>query len=242
MPDPFARRMALCRTANRVAAMSAFQSSPPPGSPPPPDQYPVRFAVDYPDRELNRLTTFFRIFTIIPIAIVLGTVNGATFELGTGARGTTVAAAGGLLFAGPLLMIVFRQKHPLWWQDWNRELLRFLNRVGVYLALLDDTYPSTDEQQAVHLDLPRPDARTDLNRWLPLVKWLLAIPHYIVLFFLSIAAFFVVVVAWFAILFTGRYPPGMFEFVVGVGRWHNRVVSYALILVTDEYPPFRLAP
>jgi len=206
------------------------------------DAYPVTFAVDYPDRPLNRLTTFFRIFTVIPIAIVLGSVGGGSFHVGSTAGGATVVAAGGLLFAGPLLMILFRQKYPLWWQDWNRELLRFMNRVGVYLALLDDTYPSTDEEQAVHLQLPRVNAAADLNRWLPLVKWLLAIPHYIVLFFLSIGAVAAVIVAWFAILFTGRYPRGLFDYVVGVGRWHNRVVGYALILVTDRYPPFRLAP
>jgi hypothetical protein len=207
-----------------------------------PDPHPVRFAVDYPDRRLNRLTTAFRIFTVIPIAIVLGTVGGGSFHVGTGENGATIVAAGGLLFAGPLLMILFRQKYPGWWQDWNRELLRFINRVVAYLALLDDRYPSTDEQQAVHLELPRPNAETDLNRWLPLAKWFLAIPHYIVLFFLTLGAIVVVIVAWFAILFTSRYPRGLFDYVVGVIRWHNRVTSYAFILVTDRYPPFRLAP
>ena len=209
-----------------------------------PDPYPVRLAVDYPDRELNRLTTFFRIFTVIPIAIVLGTVGGGSFHVGRAESGATIVAVGGLLFAGPLLMILFREKYPLWWQDWNRELLRFMNRVGVYLALLDDAYPSTDEEQAVHLELPRVSVRTQgqLNRWLPLVKWFLAIPHYVVLLFLWIGAVIVVIVAWFAILFTGRYPRGLFDFVVGVIRWHNRVAGYALILVTDRYPPFRLAP
>ncbi|HST38457.1 MAG TPA: DUF4389 domain-containing protein [Conexibacter sp.] len=207
----------------------------------PTNPHPVQFAVDYPDRPLNRLTTFFRPLVAIPILIVLGTINGGTVQLGADSgRTTTFAAAGGLLFAGPLLMIVFRQKYPAWWQDWNRELLRFSNRVGVYLALLDDRYPSTDEQQAVRLDLPAPDARTDLNRWLPLVKWLLAIPHYIVLAFLWLAAVVSVIIAWFAILFTGRYPRTLFDFVVGVGRWHNRVVAYAFLLVTDAYPPFRL--
>ena len=206
--------------------------------------YPVQYDVDYPDRELNRLTTFFRIFMAIPIAIVLGTLSGegATWADNSGDTWRFGAATAGLLFLGPLLMIVFRQKYPRWWFDWNRELLRFENRVGVYLALLDDRYPSTDEHQAVRLELPYPDAERDLNRWLPLVKWLLAIPHYIVLFFLWIAAFFVVVFAWFAILFTGRYPRGLFDFVVGVGRWTNRVTAYAFILVTDEYPPFRLGP
>ena len=207
-------------------------------------EYPVQFSVDYPDRDLNRVTTAFRIFTIIPIAIVISTVSGGTWEWSSRHGGTTTAvAAGGLLFLGPLLMILFRQKYPRWWFDWNLELQRFSNRVGIYLALMDDTYPSTDEHQSVHLEYAYPDAARDLNRWLPLVKfWLLAIPHYIVLFFLNIAAVIVVIVAWFAILFTGRYPRGMFGFVEGVIRWNNRVLGYAITLVTDKYPPFRLAP
>jgi hypothetical protein len=138
-------------------------------------------------------------------------------------------------------MILFRQKYPRWWFDWSLELLRFMNRVGAYLALMDDRYPSTDEQQAMRLDHPYLDAQRDLNHRLPLVKWLLALPHYIVLAFLYIAAFFVVIVVWFAILFTGRYPRGLFDFVEGVFRWHNRVVGYVPTLVTDQYPPFRLA-
>jgi hypothetical protein len=213
-----------------------------PEAPAPPAVYPVQFSVDYPDRPLNRLTTFFRVLVIIPIAIVLSLVEGGyTYGYG-GGHTTTIAAAGGLLVLPALLMIVFRQKYPRWWFDWNLELMRFSARVGVFLALMDDRYPSTDEHQAVHLDFPYPDARNDLNRWLPLVKWLLVIPHYVVLFFLYIAAFFVIVAAWFVILFTGRFPRGMFEFLVGVGRWTNRVVAYAHVLVTDRYPPFRLAP
>ena len=209
-----------------------------------PAGYPVQFAVEYPDRPLNRLTSFFRIFVIIPILIVLGTVSGGTWQ-STGSHSTMTyggAAAGGLLFLGPLLMILFRRKYPRWWFDWNLELQRFGNRVGTYLALMNDSYPSADDHQWVELDYTYPDAAADLNRWLPLVKWLLAIPHYIVLFFLDIAAFFAVIVTWFAILFTGRYPRSIFSFVEGVFRWHNRVVAYAFTLATDRYPPFRLAP
>jgi hypothetical protein len=209
------------------------------------DAYPVRFSVDYPDRELNRLTTAFRILTIIPIAVVLGAIGGysTTWNDPNGTTATTVAVGGtGLLFLPPLLMILFREKYPRWWYDWNLELLRFTNRVGVYLALMEDRYPSTDEQQAVHLDVEYPTVGRDLNRWLPLVKWFLAIPHYIVLFFLYVAAIVMVIFSWFAILFTGRYPRGAFDFVEGVIRWHNRVVGYAFIMVTDRYPPFRLAP
>jgi hypothetical protein len=205
--------------------------------------YPVKFSVGYPDRDLNRATTFFRIFAAIPIFIVLAAVDGGTnYSSHVGGNTWSFAAgAGGILVFGPLLMIVFRQKYPRWWFDWNLQLMRFSNRVGVYLALMDDTYPSTDEEQSVRLDFPYPDAREGLTRWMPIVKWLLAIPHYIVLFFLSIAALVCVVIAWFAILFTGRYPRGLFDFVEGVLRWGNRVVAYAFVLVTDEYPPFSLS-
>ena len=183
--------------------------------------YPVQFSVDYPDRPLNRLSTAFRTILVTPIAILLSTLSG------------------GVLFFAPLLMILFRRKYPRWWFDWNLELQRFANRVGIYLSLMDDRYPASDDHQSVHLDYSYPE---DLNRWLPLVKWLLAIPHYIVLFFLDLALFFAVIVAWIAILVTGRYPRGMFGFVEGVIRWNVRVTAYTLTLVTDRYPPFRLAP
>ncbi len=153
----------------------------------------------------------------------------------------TSAGAAGVLFFGPLLMILFRQKYPRWWFDWNLELQRFSSRVGVYLALMDDRYPSTDDEQSVHLNYAYPDAKRDLNRWLPLVKWLLAIPHVVVLVVLNVSAVVAVFVAWVAILVTGRYPRGLFRFLEGVFRWNNRVIGYAATLVTDTYPPFRLS-
>lgn len=205
--------------------------------------YPVQFSIDYPDRPLDRVTTFFRLIVSIPILIVLGSVAGGSWEWSVNDSTKYVAAgAGGLLFFAPLLLIVFRQKYPRWWFDWNLELMRFSNRVTAYLALMDDRYPSSDDHQAVHLDYPYPDVPRDLNQWLPLVKWFLAIPHYIVLFFLGIAAVVVVIIAWFAILFTQRYPRQLFDFVEGVIRWGNRVTGYAVVLVTDQYPPFRLTP
>jgi hypothetical protein len=206
------------------------------------DDYPVGFSVDYPDRALNRLSTALRIFVVIPIAIVLASIGGFAVNANHGSNAATTVAVGGtgLLFLPPLLMILFRRKYPRWWFDWNLQLLRFTNRVGVFVALMDDRYPSTDEEQSVHLDFAYPDAETELNRWLPIVKWFLAIPHYIVLFFLYVGAFFAVIGAWFAILFTGRYPRAIFDYIEGVIRWNNRVVGYALILVTDRYPPFRL--
>ncbi|MDQ3618885.1 MAG: DUF4389 domain-containing protein [Actinomycetota bacterium] len=202
---------------------------------------PARLSIDYPDRDLNKSTTFFRLFAAIPIILVLGTVSGWTWQASYENGKEAAAAAGGLLFFGPLLMILFRQKYPRWWFDFNLQLTRFSTRVASYLALMSDRYPSTDEEQSIHLDLDYPDVKQDLNRWLPLVKWFLAIPHYIVLVFLGIAAVFAVVMAWFAILFTGRYPRGLFHFVEGVMRWGLRVEAYSMLLVTDKYPPFRLA-
>ncbi len=201
------------------------------------ESYPLTYSVDYPDRDLDRLSSALRIFWVIPIAIVLGTVAHVTW----GGRGETLyITAGGILFGGPLLMILFRKKYPRWWFDWNRELLRFGARVHTYFVLMNDEYPSTDEQQWVQLEIEYPDVEAELSRGMPLIKWLLAIPHYIVLFFLGIAGFFAVIYAWFAILFTGRYPRGAFDFVVGIQRWYLRVVAYMAILVTDKYPPFSL--
>jgi hypothetical protein len=205
-----------------------------------PSAYPATLVIDYPDRPLNRLTTFFRIFTLIPIAIILALVSGGTFDW-SGMNGWTwFYAAGGTLFLPVLLMILFRQKYPRWWFDWNIALVKFSTRVGAYVGLLTDVYPSTDEEQSVHIEIPYPDVPKDLNRWLPLVKWFLAIPHYIVLACLAIAAVVCVVIAWFAILFTSRYPRGLFDFVVGVSRWSLRVAAYAFLLTTDRYPLFSL--
>ena len=183
--------------------------------------YAARLDIDYPDR-LNRLTTFFRPILIIPIAIILGLLSS------------------GLAFA-TLLMIVFRVRYPRWWFDFARELARLNMRVGAYAALLTDSYPSTTKDQAVHLDIDYPNAQKDLSRWLPLVKWLLAIPHFVILAVLWIFAFFAIIIAWFAILITGRYPKGIFDYVVGVFRWSVRVNAYMYLLVTDKYPPFGMA-
>src|ERR1700689_416995 len=165
--------------------------------------YPVRYSVDFPDHPLNRFTTAFRIFVAVPIALLLATVSGGIWQFSHGAGKTSVAVAGGLLFVGPMLMILLRRKYPRWWFDWNLELQRFSNRVAAYLALMDDRYPSTTDHQSVHLDYAYPAAARDLNRWLPLIKFFMAIPHFIVLAFLDLGAVFMVIVAWFAILFTG---------------------------------------
>ena len=206
------------------------------------DTYPARLTIEYPDRDLDRVSTLLRVFYVVPILIVLILISGSTYFADSARDGSEMVAVGGggILVAPVFLMILFRQKYPRWWFDFNLQLTRFSTRVFSYMAMMSDRYPSTDEEQWVHLDLDYPDVKEDLNRWLPLVKWLLAIPHYVVLFFLFIASIFVVIFAWFAILFTGRYPRGLFDFLEGVQRWTLRVEAYVLLLTTDRYPPFSL--
>ena len=206
-------------------------------------EYAARLEVDYPEK-LDRLTTFFRLIWIIPIAIILALITTAGETVTVNEVGEVIRRGGGLpsgLAVATALMILFRQRYPRWWFDFVRELARFAGRVFAYLVLLTDRYPSTVDEQAVHLEIDYPDVERDLNRWLPLVKWLLALPHYIVLVFLGLLAVLAVVAAWFFILLTGSYPRALFDFVVGVGRWVLRVGAYAFLLVTDRYPPFSLS-
>lgn len=207
------------------------------------EPYPLRLEIDY-SQELSRVSILFRVFWLIPTFIVAAAIGGATGGGSGDTNGFALGAAGGGggLFFGVFLMILFRQKYPKWWFDWNLQISRFTTRIWAAIALLTDQYPSTDEEQSVHLDIDYPDAKDGLNRWLPLVKWFLAIPHYVVLFFLGIAVFVVNVIAWVAILFTGRYPRGLFVFVVSWTRWISRVWAYAVLLVTDRYPPFSMDP
>ena len=212
--------------------------------------YPARLEIDYPEK-LDRMTTFFRLILIIPIVIIVGLISGAgetvtntvfLNEAGEVIK-TTQETVGGLLSGlsvATALMILFRNRYPRWWFDFSKELARFEARVAAYMSLLTDQYPSTVEEQSVHLEFDYPDVEADLNRWLPLVKWFLVIPHLIVLFVLHIAGFFAVVFAWFAILFTGEYPRTLFNFNVGIYRWTVRVVAYAFLMITDQYPPFSL--
>lgn len=191
--------------------------------------YPAAsLSIDYPDRQLDRLSTALRPLWALPILVVLG-------ALGSGS-----GPAVGVVFFALLLMIVARGRYPGWWFAWNLEMSRFGTRVTAYLLLMDDRYPSTEDEQAVHLDLADPGREPELSRGLPLVKWLLAIPHYVVLAILGIGVVFAVIAAWLAILITGRYPRGIFDFVEGVLRWSVRVNAYAFLLITDDYPPFRL--
>lgn len=204
------------------------------------ENYPASLDIDYSDKS-NRLTVFFRIFLAIPILILLGLLASETYESSTGTEDQRLAYSAGIVFLPTLLMILFRKKYPKWWFDWNLALTKFSVRVASYVLLLRDEYPSTDEDQAVHIEIPYPDAEKDLSRWLPLIKWLLVIPHLIILVFLFLIVILFTVFGWLIILLTGNYPKGMFDFVVGVMRWSLRVSAYAFLLTTDEYPPFSLS-
>jgi hypothetical protein len=228
--------------------MDTNQSNPPQGSISNPTQYAARLEIDYPAK-LDRLTTFFRLIWIIPIAIIYGLIagGGETVRYTLNQAGQVVERSrdtgGGILtglFLATLLMILFQQRYPRWWFDFARELTRFGARVGAYLALVTDQYPSTVEEQAIHLEIDYPDVKNGLNRFMPVFKWFFAIPHYFLLAFLVVGAIFAVIIAWFAIMISGQYPKGLFDYVVGVARWGLRVGAYAFLLVTDQYPPFSL--
>lgn len=207
------------------------------------ERYPASLNIDYP-KSLDRLSSFFRLIWAIPILVIASLLTASGSETYTNAAGKEVTESGlgiaGALFFATVLMILFRQRYPRWWFDFNLELLRFSSRVGAYLFLMTDKYPSTEDEQSVHLKIDYPNVERDLNQWLPLVKWFLAIPHYVVLIVLSVGAITAVIIAWFAILFTGKYPKGLFDYILGVGRWHLRVNAYAFLLTTDIYPPFSL--
>ena len=204
-------------------------------------KYPVTLDIDYSDKS-DRLTAAFRIILIIPIFIILALISGTNSTDEESARAARWGIeSGGLLIIPTMLMILFRQKYPKWWYNFNIELTKFATRVGAYFFLLRDEYPSTDEEQAVHINIPYPNVEKDLVNWMPLVKWFLAIPHVLVLCFLWIGAIIAVIIAWFAILFTGTHPKGIHDYIVGVMRWSLRVEAYALLLTTDEYPPFSLS-
>ena len=204
--------------------------------------YPASLSIDYP-KKLNRLTTFFRIFMVIPIYFLLIFLTGGVFNISDYMEQgkDIIISTGGFVMIPTILMILIRQKYPKWWFDWNLALLKFSNRVTAYALLLRDEYPSTDEDQAIHIDIKYPDVKNELNRWLPLVKWFLALPHLIVLFFLFLAVIICTIISWVIILFTGNYPKSIFDFVVGVGRWSLRVYVYAFMLTTDQYPPYSLS-
>ena len=205
--------------------------------------YPVRFSIAY-SASSNRLTVLLRPLLVIPVLLIMQLITGDLWNTLDPSADVVKAMLpfAGMLWLAPLLMIVFRRKYPLWCFDSYLELYRFSARVLVYLLLLRDEYPSLDEEQAVRLRIEYPDAAGELRRFLPLVKWLLALPHLAALSVLGIAALIATVFAWFAIMVLGRYPRALFTFVEGTLRWGLRVYCYAFMLTTDRYPPFRFSP
>lgn len=197
--------------------------------------------MEYPVDKRNRLTVFFRVILAVPVIVLLEMFVNSSSAF-SGDTSTQAYVAGGFLFFPTLLLLLFRHRYPRWWFDFNVNLLAFTMRVLIYVYLLRDEYPSTEDRQALDLMVVYPDAKQDLSRGMPLVKWFLAIPHYVILGFLGIAVFFVTLIALLAILFTGRYPRGLFDFTVGTLRWTTRVSAYAFLLTTDRYPPFSLRP
>ena len=187
----------------------------------PTSDYPAQFDVEYTEAR-NRVTVLFRLILAIPILILSSLVTAAVQNLSFGVA----------------LMLLFRRRYPRVWFDWALYVNQFSYRVNAYMAFLVDEYPSTTDPQRVRTDAQLDEA--SLSRGMPLVKWFLAIPHYIVLALLFVAVAVVLLLAWFIILITGRFPRGMFNFVVGTMRWTWRVNAYALLLSTDRYPPFSL--
>jgi hypothetical protein len=187
-----------------------------------PLDYPVRFDVQYPE-QLSRWLIFVKWILAIPHFLILYALN---------------AVAGICVLIG-FFAILFTRQFPRGLWDFVVNTRRWNENNSAYIALMRDEYPPFSWEPGVYPVTLEVDYPEEMNRWLPLVKWLLAIPHLIVLSVLYIAAIVVIIIAWFAILFTGQFPRGMFDFVVGVMRWNNRVYAY-FYLLRDEYPPFSL--
>ena len=196
----------------------------------------IETQIDVTLTERNRVTALFRIILVVPMAIFLAAFTPSVADLESGDLNSLYAG----FFALPVgLAIIFRQVYPSFLLAFNEALLSLQIRVNAYVFLLTDEYPSIEENDVVSVTFPEVDAKA-LNRWLPLIKWLLAIPLYVVGIAYIIYGAFLTLFAWFSILFTGNFPEFCAEGIVGVIAYWNRVTGYALLLVTDEYPTFSL--
>jgi hypothetical protein len=184
----------------------------------------------------NRKTVLFRGILVVPAFVFLTTFSAATWSEGSDSG----IGAAGIVFLPTLLALLFRKKYPSFVLTFNHAILELGTRVFAYLFLLNDDYPSIERNPNVAIIFPDVEGGAKLNRWLPLVKWFLAIPHYIVGSIYIALSVFVSVIAWVQTSATGKYPAWAGEIVLGSFAYWNRVQGYMLLLVTDEYPTFRL--
>mmetsp|Transcript_12298 Transcript_12298/g.29571 ORF Transcript_12298/g.29571 Transcript_12298/m.29571 type:complete len:269 (-) Transcript_12298:213-1019(-) len=191
---------------------------------PPSSSYPARLEVDYREDDVSRIEVLLRIFKIIPVLLFS-------------------AFVGSTLYLSTLIMVMFQLKYPRWWFDFRLEYKRYSTRIGTFVALMTDKYPSTTDEQIVHLDIDYPgqDVSQSMNRWGPLYKIILSVPHFFICFALKIGYLLALVVVWIYLLVAGgKYPKFIFDYIVSYWRWSLRYDAYTFLLVTDEYPPFSM--
>lgn len=194
----------------------------------------IETQIDVTLTERNRVSALFRIIVVVPMAIFVASF--APTDLSTS---NSNYLSVGFFILPTALAIVVRQIYPTYLLAFNEALLSLQTRVDAYLLLLTDEYPSIEENDVVSVTFPEVDAKA-LNRWLPLIKWFLAIPLYVVGVFYIVYLFLLTIAGWFSVVFTGNYPEKCTEGVVGTIAYWNRVIGYAFLMVTDEYPSFSL--
>lgn len=192
----------------------------------------VEITVDADLGPRKRLSVFFRPLLLLPVVILLSLLGGSSLS--------DDSSWGSTVFLALALIVIFTGTYPTWLLTFIHGLQAFELKIGAYALLLRDEYPSLADRPFAQVLYPNIEGGARLKRFMPLVKWFLAIPHYVVLLLTGIAVFLLTVLAWFSILFTGRYPTSFLPFVVGWLKYYNRVVGYAFTLVTDQYPQFRL--
>ena len=197
------------------------------------NQIQTLIQVELEDR--NRLTAFFRLIIVLPVAIY-----SSAFAIDSMSTDTWGYSLGGLIVLPTFLALVFRGIYPSYALAFNHALISLETRVNAYALLLTDDYPSIEENDIVKITLPEVGNGSQLSRVMPLVKWFLAIPLYVMGIIYLVYGIFLTLFAWFSILFTGKYPVWSADAMVGILAFYNRVYGYAFILVTDEYPSFSL--
>ena len=186
--------------------------------------------VDLDNRDKN--TALFRVFLAFPVLIFLSSFSEFADNL--------PGVIGGFLVLPVVLSLLFRNVYPSYVLAFNKALLELSNRINVYLLLLTDEYPSIEANQKVRLIYPEIEGGKKLSPWMPLVKWFLAIPLFLLGLIYAIYALALTLVAWITVISQGHYPEEKAEEVIKVIAYWNRLYGYALLLITDEYPSFSL--